>query len=181
MFKTLSIIVVALVVAVLAFAATRSDNFEVQRSTSIQASPEKIFALIDDFHHWGAWSPWEKMDPAMKRAHSGAAAGRGAAYAWEGNSKVGQGRMEITESSPSSRVAIKLDFIKPFEGHNIAEFTLEPQGGATHVTWTMRGQNPYVAKLMGIFVDMDKMIGKDFEAGLANLKGAAETRARGAS
>ena len=174
MFKTTALIVLALIAAVLAYAATRPDSFEVRRSTAIQAPPQKVFALIDDFHQWGAWSPWEKMDPAMKRTHSGAAHGKGAGYAWEGNSKVGQGRMEITESSPPSRVAIQLDFIKPFEAHNVAEFTLAPQGDATQVSWAMRGPSPYIAKLMGIFVDMDKMIGKDFEAGLANLKAAAE-------
>jgi uncharacterized protein YndB with AHSA1/START domain len=173
-FKTVSIIVLALIAAVLAYAAFRPDSFEVRRAATIQAPPEKIFPLINDFHQWSAWSPWEKMDPAMKRTHTGAAAGKGAAYAWEGNSKVGQGRMEITESSPPSRIAIQLDFIKPFEGHNVAEFTLVPQNGATQVHWAMRGPSPYVARLMGIFFNMDKMIGQDFEAGLANLKAAAE-------
>ena len=174
MFKTVSIIVLALIAAVLAYAAFRPGSFEVRRAATIQAPPEKIFPLINDFHQWGAWSPWDKMDPAMKRTHTGAAAGKGAAYAWEGNSKVGQGRMEITESSPPSRIAIQLDFIKPFEGHNVAEFTLVPQNGATQVHWAMRGPSPYVARLMGIFFNMDKMIGQDFEAGLANLKAAAE-------
>jgi uncharacterized protein YndB with AHSA1/START domain len=173
-FKTVSIIVLALIAAVLAYAAFRPGSFEVRRAATIQAPPEKIFPLINDFHQWSAWSPWEKMDPAMKRTHTGAAAGKGAAYAWEGNSKVGQGRMEITESSPPSRIAIQLDFIKPFEGHNVAEFTLVPQNGATQVHWAMRGPSPYVARLMGIFFNMDKMIGQDFEAGLANLKAAAE-------
>ena len=175
MFKTTILIVLALIAAVLAYATTRPDDFEVRRTAAIQAPPQKIFGLIDDFHQWSTWSPWEKMDPAMIRTHSGAATGKGAAYAWEGNDKVGQGRMEITESSSPSRVAIRLDFIKPFEGHNVAEFTLAPQGEATtQVNWAMRGPRPFIAKLMGIFVDMDKMIGKDFEAGLANLKIAAE-------
>lgn len=174
MFKTLSIVVLALIAALLAYAALRPDHFEVRRAISIQAPPDKIFALIDDFHQWSAWSPWEKMDPAMKRTHSGAAAGKGAAYAWEGNSKVGQGRMEIIESTPPSRVAIQLDFVKPFEGHNVAEFTLVPQGDATQLSWVMRGPSPYVARLMGIFFNMDQMIGKDFEAGLAKLKADAE-------
>jgi len=174
LFKTLALIVVALIVAVLGYAALRPDTFEVRRSTTIAAPAARVFPLIDDLHQWSVWSPYEKFDPTMKKTFSGAAAGAGAAYAWEGNDKVGQGRMEITESTPSSRVVLKLDFIKPFEGHNVAEFTLAPQGKATQVTWAMRGPSPFVAKLMGIFVDMDQMIGKDFEAGLANLKAGAE-------
>lgn len=174
MLKTISLIVVAVVLAILVYAAMRPDTFEVRRSATIAAPTARIFPLIDDLHQWATWSPYEKIDPAMKKTFTGAWSGRGAAYAWEGNGKVGQGRMEITESSPSSRVALKLDFIKPFEGHNIAEFTLVPQGNATQVTWAMRGPSPYVAKVMGIFFNMDQMIGKDFEAGLANLKAAAE-------
>ena len=174
MFKTISLIVVVLIAAVLAYAAMRPDNFEVRRSTTIQAPADKIYPLINDFQQWSVWSPYEKLDPAMKRSYSGAASGRGAVYAWEGNGKAGAGRMEIVEATPPSKVAIQLDFIKPFEGHNIAEFTLAPQGGATQVGWSMRGPSPYIAKLMGIFFNMDKMIGQDFEVGLANLKAAAE-------
>ena len=175
MLKIIAIAVVVLVAAVLIFAATRPDNFRVQRTTSIKAPPEKIFALINDLHRWGSWSPWEKMDPEMKRTYSGAASGKGAVYAWEGNSKVGEGRMEISDTSPPSKVTIKLDFIKPFEAHNTAQFTLEPKGDSTSVTWTMYGPSVYMAKVMGVFVNMDKMIGKDFETGLANLKSVAET------
>jgi len=175
MLKIIAIAVVVLVAAVLLFAATRPDNFSVQRTTSIKAPPEKVFALINDLHRWGSWSPWEKMDPEMKRTYSGAASGKGAVYAWQGNSKVGEGRMEISDTSPPSKVTIKLDFVKPFEAHNLAEFTLEPKGDSTSVTWTMHGPSPYMAKVMGVFVSMDKMIGKDFETGLANLKTVAET------
>jgi hypothetical protein len=174
MIKTIGIVVVILIAAVLIFAATKPDSFSVQRATSIKAAPEKIFALLDDFHNWGVWSPWEKMDPSMKRTFKGPANGKGSVYEWEGNSKVGQGRMEITDASAPSQVTIKLDFIKPFEGHNVAEFVLEPKGDSTNVTWTMRGPSPYIAKLMSVFFSMDSMIGKDFEAGLANLKAAAE-------
>ena len=174
MFKTISLIVVVLIAAVLAYAAMRPDNFEVRRSTTIQAPPDKIYPLINEFHQWSVWSPYEKLDPAMKRSYSGAASGRGAVYAWEGNGKAGAGRMEIVEATPPSKVAIQLDFIKPFEGHNIAEFALAPQGGATQVSWSMSGPSPYIAKLMDIFFNMDKMIGQDFEVGLANLKAAAE-------
>ena len=140
----------------------------------MNSSPEAIFPLISDFHRWTAWSPYEKRDPAMKRTYSGAAQGKGAVYEWEGNSEVGQGRMEITDTSDPSRVTIKLDFMKPFEGHNDAEFALVPQGGTTTVTWSMEGPTPYLGKLIGVFMNMDTMIGKDFETGLANLKTIAE-------
>jgi len=166
------VVVLVVVLGVLALAATRPGDFTVQRSASVQAPPEKILAYLDDFHKWGAWSPWEKMDPAMKKTWSGAERGKGAVYEWQSD-KVGTGRMEMTDSSPA-RVAVKLDFIKPFEGHNTAAFALEPAGGATRVTWTMQGPMNYAAKVMSVFFDMDKMIGKDFEAGLANLKAAAE-------
>ena len=174
MFKTIAIVVVVLIAGVLVFATTRPDAFRVERSVAIKAPPEKIYPYFDDFKRWAVWSPWEKLDPAMKRTFSGPPAGKGAVYAWQGNSKVGEGRMEILESSPSNKLLIKLDFIKPFEGHNTAEYTLTPSGDTTQVTWAMYGPAPYVSKLMGVFVSMDSMIGKDFEAGLANLKAAAE-------
>jgi uncharacterized protein YndB with AHSA1/START domain len=174
MFKTVLIVVVVLITAILVYAATMPDDFRVQRTTSIKASPEKIFALINDLHRWDSWSPWEKMDPAMQRTFSGATAGKGAVYAWQGNSKVGEGRMEIADASPPSRVMIKLDFIKPIEGHNTAEFTLDPKGDSTNVTWSMYGPSAYIAKVIGVFASMDKMIGKEFETGLANMKAVAE-------
>jgi uncharacterized protein YndB with AHSA1/START domain len=174
MLKIFVIVVVVLVGAVLAYAATRPDAFRVQRTLSIKAPPEKIFALINDLRGWGAWSPYEKKDPAMKRMLSGAASGKGAVYEWEGNGDVGKGRMEIAETSPPTKVVIKLDFVKPFEAHNTVEFSLEPRGDATKVSWAIFGPSPYLSKLMGIFLDMDKMIGKDFEDGLASLKAVAE-------
>lgn len=174
MLKVLGMIVVLAVVVVLVLAARKPDHFRVQRSASIDAAPEQIFPLINDFHRWGAWSPWEHKDPDMKRTFSGAGSGRGSIYEWAGNANVGSGRMEIVESSVPSKVAIKLDFLKPFEGHNIATFTMEPAGGATNVTWVMDGPTPFVGKIMHVFINMDRMVGKDFEAGLANLKTAAE-------
>jgi uncharacterized protein YndB with AHSA1/START domain len=175
---TIAIIVVVLIVvllaAVLGYAATKPDTFRIQRTASIKAPPEKIFALINDFHNWGSWSPWEKLDPAMTKTHSGSANGKGAVYEWEGNKQVGKGRMEIMEASPPARVSIKLDFYKPFEAHNTAEFTLEPQGNSTNVTWVMNGQQPFMFKVMTLFFSMDKMVGKDFETGLANLKNLTE-------
>jgi carbon monoxide dehydrogenase subunit G len=177
---TIVLIVVGLfvlvVAAVLGFAATKPDAFRIQRSASIKAAPEKIFALINDFHRWGSWSPWEKLDPALKRTYGGAANGQGAVYEWEGNKKVGKGRMEITQASPPSKITIKLDFLKPFEVHNTAEFTLDGQGDSTNVTWTMDGRQPYMIKVMTLFGSMDKMVGKDFEAGLANLKSLTESK-----
>lgn len=174
MLKAIGIVVILIVAAVLALAATRPDTFRVERSATIAAAPEAIFPLIDDYRNWAAWSPWEKKDPAMKRTFGQATRGKGAVYAWEGNAEVGQGRMEIAESVPPSRIAIKLDFVKPFEAHNRVEFTLEPRGAATRVTWTMQGGTPYLAKIIHLFLDVDAMVGKDFEAGLANLKTAAE-------
>lgn len=174
MIKSIIMVLVVIVAAILAYAATKPDNFRVQRAASIKAPPDKIFALINDFHKWGGWSPWEKLDPEMKRTHSGAAEGKGAVYAWEGSGKVGAGRMEIMESSPPSRIAIKLDFIKPVEGHNTAEYTLEAKGDSTDVTWAMYGPVPFISKVMQVFVSMDSMIGKDFETGLANMKSMAE-------
>jgi carbon monoxide dehydrogenase subunit G len=174
MIKVIVIVVVALIAGVLIFAATKPDTFRVERAASIKAPPEKIFALINDFQRWGGWSPWEKKDPAMKRTFGPVTSGKGAMYAWEGNKDVGQGRMEIVESVPPSKVTLKLDFVKPFEAHNLVEFALEPKGDATNVTWSMQGDTPYFAKIIHVFINMDSMVGKDFEAGLANLKAAAE-------
>jgi len=174
MFKKIVLVFAILIAAVLVFAATKPNTFRVQRTATIKAPPEKIYAMLADFHQWATWSPWEKMDPNMKRTFSGAPTGQGAAYAWEGNSKVGQGRMEILESTPPAKVSVKLDFIKPMAGHDTAEFTLHPQGDSTSVTWAMYGPSPYLHKVMGVFFNFDKLIGKDFEQGLANLKRATE-------
>jgi uncharacterized protein YndB with AHSA1/START domain len=174
----IAMVVVVVVAGVLIYAATKSDAFRVERSASVKAPPDKIFALINDLRGWGAWSPYEKKDPAMKRTFSGAPAGKGAVYEWDGDRNVGKGRMEIVDVVAPSKVVIKLDFIKPFEGHNIAEFTMIPQSDSTNVTtnvtWAMYGPSPYFAKVMQTLISMDSMIGKDFEAGLANLKAAAE-------
>jgi len=174
MFKIIAIVVVGVIAAVLIFAATRPDTFRVQRTARIKAPPGKIFPLIDDLHRHTTWSPWEKKDPEMKRAHSGAPSGKGAVYEWNGNKEIGKGRMEITESTPSSRVVMAMHFIKPFEAHNTAEFTLEPKGDSTTVTWALYGPQPYFAKVMHLFFNVDKMVGKEFETGLANLKAIAE-------
>jgi uncharacterized protein YndB with AHSA1/START domain len=177
MFETIVIIAVVLAIAiavVLILAAAKPDTFSVQRGATMKAPPEKIFSLINDFHQWGKWSPWENRDPAMTRSFSGAESGQGAVYAWEGNKNVGSGRMEILDASTPSKIIIKLDFLKPFEAHNMAEFTMLPQGDTTSVNWVMHGPAPFMSKMMQVFMNMDKMIGKDFEIGLANLKGLAE-------
>jgi uncharacterized protein YndB with AHSA1/START domain len=172
--KTIALVVVVIIAGILIFAVTKPDTFRVERSAVINAPPEKVFPLIDDFKRWDVWSPWEKKDPAMKRTFGPVTSGKGAHYAWEGNGDVGQGSMDITDSVAPSRIALKLDFVKPFEGHNTVAFALVPKGAATEVSWTMSGPAPFMSKVMQVFVNMDSMIGKDFEAGLANLKTAAE-------
>jgi hypothetical protein len=174
MLTTIVIILVVVIAAVLIYAATRPNDFVVTRSAGIKAPAEAIFPLINDFRRWPEWSPYEKLDPQMKRTLSGAESGKGAAYAWEGNSKAGKGRMEITNSAPSSLVSLKLDFEKPFKANNTVDFSLAPSGNGTTVTWAMRGARPFIAKLMGLFMNFDTLIGKDFEAGLDNLKRVTE-------
>lgn len=175
MIKIILIIVIVMIVAVLIYAATLPDTFQIKRSISIKAPPDKIFPLINDLHSMQTWSAWEKVDPAMQRTYSGAASGVGAKYAWLGNREIGQGSMELTESIPPSKVSFNLDFIKPFEGHNTVDFTLVPNGESTVVTQTMNGSNPYIAKVMCLlFFNQDKMIGDKFEEGLAGLKITAE-------
>jgi uncharacterized protein YndB with AHSA1/START domain len=174
MFKIIIIVILVLIVAILIYAASKPDTFRIQRSILIKAPPEKIFAILNDLQHWRVWSPYEKKDPAMKRSYSGAAIGKGAVYEWEGNKDVGKGRMEITESSVPSRILIQLDFIAPFQAHNTAEFTLESQGESTNVTWAMYGPSPFISKVMCLFINMDNMVGKDFEVGLDNLKAISE-------
>ena len=177
MLEVIAVIAVILAIAiavVLILAATKPGRFSVRREITVNAPAEKIFPLINDFHQWVAWSPYEHRDPALKRTYSGAESGKGAVYGWEGNNNVGSGRMEILESTTPSKIVIKLDFFKPFEGHNTAEFTMLPQGDATHVSWLMHGPAPFMNKLMQVFMNLDKMIGKDFEAGLVNLKTVTE-------
>jgi uncharacterized protein YndB with AHSA1/START domain len=174
LFKLLGVIVLALVAGILILAALRPDTFRVERAASISAPPEKVFVLINDFKRWDAWSPWEKKDSAMRRTFGSVTSGKGATYAWEGNKDVGQGSMTIAESVPPARIRINLDFVKPFKAHNVVTFTLEPRNGGTHVTWAMEGDSPYFAKIVHLFFDMDRMVGGDFEAGLAAMKAAAE-------
>ncbi|WP_027553189.1 SRPBCC family protein [Bradyrhizobium sp. Cp5.3] len=177
MLKAVAIFAVVIAVglaAVLALALTKPDTFRVERRLAVKAPAEAIYPLVADFHRWTGWSPYEGRDPAMKRTFGGTAQGKGATYAWDGNNNVGAGHMEILEADVPSKVRIKLDFERPFEGHNTAEFTFVPQGDATLVTWAMYGPAPFMSKIMQVFVNMDSMIGKDFEAGLASLKKLTE-------
>jgi len=174
MLTTILIILVVIIAAVLIYAATRPNDFVVTRSASIKASAEAIFPLINDFRRWPEWSPFEKLDPQMRRTLSGPDSGKGAAYAWEGNSKAGKGRMEITNSAPSSQVALKLDFEKPFRANNIVDFTLSPSGRIEVDIPQADIGIQIIAKLMGLFMNFDALIGKDFEAGLDNLRRLAE-------
>jgi hypothetical protein len=174
MMVKIAIAIAALIVVVLVLAALKPDTFRLERSTMVQAGPERIFPSINDFHNWTAWSPFEKVDPDVKKTYSGPSSGKGAIYEWNGNSKVGQGRMEILDSVAPNKVTIKLDFLKPFEAHNVAEFTMTPKGSATEVKWAMVGPSPFMMKVMYVFVNMDKMLGKDFDSGLAAIKAIAE-------
>lgn len=178
MLKTLAIIGVVAVVAIagiLIYAATKRDSFRVQRVVLINAPPDKVFPLINDIKAWTVWSPYEKKDPAMKRTYGAVTAGKGATYAWDGDKNVGQGSIEIVESGPR-KILLKLDFVKPFEAHNMGEFLLEPKGDSTSVTWATYGPSPYMSKVVGIFINIDDLIGRDFEKGLADLKAAAEKK-----
>lgn len=179
MLEIIAIVAVVLAIAiaaVLILASTKPDSFTVRRTAVMQAPAERIFPLVNNFQQWSKWSPWEHRDPQMKRSFSGPESGKGAVYAWDGNRNVGSGRMEILDASSPSKITIKLDFFKPFEGHNTAEFTLAPERdvSATNVIWVMRGPSPFMSKVMQVFMNFDAMIGRDFEAGLANLKKLTE-------
>lgn len=177
MLKAVAIVAAVLAIGiagVLVFALIKPDTFRVERSLAVKAPADAIYPLVADFHRWTAWSPYEGRDPAMKRTFGATAQGKGATYAWDGNNNVGAGHMEILEAKASSKLRIKLDFERPFEGHNTAEFTFVPQGDATLVTWVMSGPAPFLSKVMQVFVNMDSMIGKDFEAGLIGLKKLTE-------
>lgn len=154
--------------------ADAKDTFTIERSTTIDAPPAAVYALVADFHQWGQWSPWEDLDPQMQRTFSGAESGTGAVYEWSGNRKAGAGRMEITEADAPSQVVVDLQFLKPFKAHNTTTFTFTQEAGATAVRWTMTGPKTFLTKVMGIFKSMDAMVGPDFEKGLAQLKAAAE-------
>lgn len=168
------LIVAAAVAALLIYATTRPDAFTVSRAININAAPDKIFPVLNDFNAWPTWSPYENLDPAMRRTLGAVTQGKGATYAWAGNGKVGAGNMKLTDSLPPSRVALDLNMLKPMKASNKVAFTLAPNGAQTTVTWAMQGKSPLIAKLMGLVMNMDKMVGGQFEEGLANLKRVVE-------
>jgi uncharacterized protein YndB with AHSA1/START domain len=170
---TIAVIVVVFAVIVV----LQPSSFRVARSTSISAPPAAVFAQVNDFHKWEAWNPWGKIDPAMKQTYEGAPAGTGAVYTWAGNNEVGVGRMAITESRPSDLIRIRLEFFKPFAATNQSEFTFKPEGDQTGVTWSMTGNNNFMAKAVHLFMNMDKM-GGQFEKGLAQMKAVVEATAK---
>ena len=167
-------VIAAAVAVVLILAYRKPDVFRVVRTTTIDAPPEKVFGYFNDFQEWRAWSPWEDLDPNLQRTYSGSDSGVGAKYAWEGNKNVGAGSMEIVESTSPSKISLKLDFSRPFEAHNMTDFTFDPAGAGTKVTWDMHGPNQCMGRIMGVFMDMDAMVGKNFEDGLAKVKSLAE-------
>lgn len=174
MLKKIAIGVGIVVVLFIGLVATRPGALRVERSAKIAAPPAAVYAQVADFHAWAAWSPWEKLDPAMKKTFSGPETGPGASYAWAGNDKVGEGRMTVLSATPGQELTLKLEFFKPFAATDTASFKFAPDGRGTQVVWAMAGENNFAAKAMGIFMDMDKMIGGDFEKGLAQLKTVAE-------
>ena len=167
--------VAAVIVLLVLVILTRPAAFHIERSITVAAPPENAFAQVNDLHAWQAWSPWEKLDPQMKKTFEGPPAGAGAKYAWTGNDKVGEGRMTIEKSEKPSTVGIKLEFLKPFESTSATTFTFAPTPGGSKVTWAMDGENNFMAKAASLFMDMDKMLGSDFEKGLADMKTAAES------
>jgi uncharacterized protein YndB with AHSA1/START domain len=167
---------IAVVLAVIV--ATRPSEFRVERTATISAPAPVVFAQVNDFHQWDAWSPYAKRDPAMTKRFEGAPAGVGAIYTWSGNQEVGEGRSTIIESRPNELIRIKLEFVRPFAATSAAEFTFRPEGDRTAVTWSLAGRNSFTAKAMGLVIDMDRMIGGDFETGLAQMKVIAEAAPR---
>jgi len=175
---TIVIVVVVLAVAFICIVALQPSHYHIERSASVNAPASVVFNQVNDFHKWDAWSPWAKLDPNMKQSYEGAPAGNGAMYSWTGNDQVGQGRMTITDSKPSELVKIKLEFIKPWTATNLTDFIFAPQGNQTSVKWTMDGDNTFMGKAFGLFMNMDKMVGGDFEKGLAQMKAVAEAAAK---
>lgn len=177
MLKKILLGLVAVVVVVFILAALQPDDFRLERKTTIKATPAAVYALVNDFHSWQAWSPWAKLDPNMETNYEGQNYGVGASYWWKGNNEVGEGRMTITSNKPSELIQIKLDFKTPMEVTNEAVFAFVPEGDQTTVTWSMTGKNGFMAKLIHLFINMDKIVGADFEKGLAQLKETAESNA----
>jgi hypothetical protein len=169
-------VIAGIVVLIAVLAAMQPAEFRIARSATISAAAADVFAQVNDFHKWDAWSPWAKIDPTMKQVYEGAPAGTGAVYTWVGNSKVGEGTMTLTQSRPHDLITIKLEFRKPFKATNTAEFTFKPEGNQTVVEWSMSGRKNFMFKAVGLFMNMDKLVGGEFEKGLANMKSVVEAK-----
>ena len=176
MLKIVGLLLLVLLGALLLIASRQPDAFAIERSVVVAAPADVIYPRIADLHQWGTWSPYEKHDPQMKKVFNGTPGAAGASYYWSGNAKAGEGTITVRELMPPSKVTMQLDMLKPIEGHNVVEFNLEPTDGGTRVTWAMRGANSFLSKAIGLFMNMDTMIGKDFEDGLASLKTQVETK-----
>jgi hypothetical protein len=176
MLKKILIVIAVIVIVFVIIVATRPADYRISRSTTIGAAPAVVFAQVNDFHKWESWNPWGKIDPAMKQTYEGASDGKGAIYTWAGNNEVGEGRMTIAESRPSDLILINMEFFKPMAGTAIAEFTFKPEGNQTTVTWAMTGKNNFMSRAVCMFMNMDKMIGGQFEKGLAAMKSIAEAK-----
>jgi hypothetical protein len=172
------IVVAIIVIMFVVVVAMQPSEFRVARSATMSAPPSAVFAQVNDFHKWEAWNPWGKIDPAMKQSYEGAPAGSGAIYTWIGNKEVGEGRMTMTESRPSDLIRINMEFYKPFSANNTAEFTFKPAGSQTTVNWSMSGNKNFMAKAIHLFMNMDKVIGGQFEKGLASMKSVVESAAK---
>lgn len=177
MLKTILIAIAVIIIMLVVVVAIQPSEFRITRTATISAPALAVFAQVNDFHNWEAWSPWAKLDPAMKKTYEGAPAGTGAIYTWAGNNQVGEGRTTITESRPSDLIKMELEFVMPFAATNTVEFTFKPEGDQTAVTWSMAGKNNFMGKAVGLFMDMDTMVGGDFEKGLASLKSVTEVAA----
>jgi hypothetical protein len=175
MLRLIIIAIIIVIAAIIIYAASRPNKFRIERFTTMNAPPEAIFAQLNNFHAWEAWSPWEKLDPAVKRSYSGAEEGVGAKYEWVGNRELGAGNMEIIKSTPHSSLLITIEFLVPFKAINTIEFTLSQEGNATRVSEAMYGPSPFVSKLMGLVFSMDKMVGSKFDEGLSTIKAIVET------
>ncbi|MDC0708564.1 SRPBCC family protein [Stigmatella sp. ncwal1] len=162
------------VLVVLVLASRKPESFHIERRTVIAAPPEAVFPHLNDFRRWARWSPWEKLDPSMQKTYGGPPSGVGSTYAWRGDSKAGEGTMTILESRPSELLTLRLEFLKPFPATNTVTYTLVPKAGGTEITWAMDGKNTFMGKIFAVFFDMDALIGKDFERGLADLKQVSE-------
>lgn len=176
--KKVALVLVAAVAVLVVVISMRPDTFRVERTATVTAPPDIAFAMVNDFHQWAGWSPWEKLDPNMKKTYEGKTGAVGSSYFWTGNDKVGEGRMTITESNPTQKVVIKLEFIKPFAATNTTTFSFVPQGETTKVAWVMDGNSNFMTKAFSLFKDMDSMIGADFERGLSQMKEIAENESR---